>query len=252
MILVGYSMGGETIRAFLAYSTHVGDGVANNDLDSVVLLHGVEQGSWLSYGSGPVFGALTGVLSGPLGRLIDTWIPSPNRLATQEFSPASSFMKWTDTNSNQLPSVPYYNTWGDERLAVKHCFVFGYACVSSDLLQLGDVVLQPGTDKPTQTPILGGERFLPNGYTQDSWQWDELNRIDWDPLHAAGGIYDAAVAAEIWNQPQQHTNYPNQQNAVQVPDCQTGIDESETTEIAKVIAARLTGSTYACNPAVAP
>ena len=59
--------------------------------------------------------------------------------------------------------LPYYNTWGDERIAVQHCFFFW--CSTGPDTSYGDVVLQPGTDIPTQETAGGGERCLPTGYT---------------------------------------------------------------------------------------
>jgi len=44
--------------------------------------------------------------------------------------------------------LPYYNTWGDERIAVQHCFFFW--CSTGPDTSYGDVVLQPDTDVPTQ------------------------------------------------------------------------------------------------------
>jgi len=98
VILIGYSMGGETIRSFLSYATHVGNDDAISKVDSVVLMHGVEQGSWLADAAVvdadfihplPYYGP-TADLIGNLAGLV---IPNPNRPATRQFAPASKYMQ---------------------------------------------------------------------------------------------------------------------------------------------------------------
>jgi hypothetical protein len=243
VILMGYSMGGETIRSFLAYSTHEGDGVASTMVDSVVLLHGVEQGSWIANG-GPVVTAIPFVGTG-IGNLIGQAFPNPNRPAVKQFAPISGYMRWVDTNSNLLPpNVPTYNTWGDERIAIGHCFVlWTWGCVSTDAQTWGDVVLKPGTDTPTDTPLGGGERFLPGGYSPTHWQWAETNRIVWDPttdpLEISG--YKNLLSA-----PEMHMNYPTSEDQLTVKDCAAGGDIGETQEMLNVIKSRMNGKTYPC------
>jgi hypothetical protein len=242
VILVGYSMGGETIRAFLSYSTHVGDGVANNMVDSVVLLHAVQQGSWVAAGA-PVLSSLGGLVGGISSRL-----PSPSRPATQQFSPLSSFMKWTDAMSNKLPNIPFYSTWGDESVAVQHCFLpGGRGCVGSVVADLGDLVLLPGTDIPTQTPLTGGERFLPRGYSNTDWEWEESDQINWDPL-ISPSFETGATAVSLLASPEMHTNYPSDQGSIKIKDCASGNSVTEDTEISNIIINRMLDSTYACDP----
>lgn len=243
VILMGYSMGGETIRSFLSYSTHVGDGVATTMVDSVVLMHGVEQGSWLADSSVihrvPYFGS-------KIGNLIALAFPNPNRPATQQFAPASKYIHWVDSSSDKLPNIPMYNTWGDERVAVKHCVIaFTWACVSADIQNWGDMVLMPGTDNPTQTPVMGGEKFLPGGRSATRWEWAETDRIYWDPT------IDPSMTSAllgVYNAPEQHTNYPSTEGQLTVADCKTGKPIAEWDELFRVISARMNGQTYACKP----
>ena len=252
VILVGYSMGGQTIRTFLAYSTKVADGVAANDVDSVITMHGVEQGSWLAtfaaksnvYDS--LYGPYTGTVLSHLASALS--LPDPTRLASVGFSPESLFQNWVDTNSDALPDIPTYNTWGDERITVRHCFLpFGNGCVSSDTTKMGDVVLLPGNDSPTSTPATGGERFLPGGkLTTQHWQWAETDRIGWDPLNdplAVGAISDLLTAPEM------HANYPASAGKLTIKDCRTGGPVNEEVQIEGILTARMIGTAYPCNPA---
>jgi hypothetical protein len=249
VILVGYSMGGETIRSFLAYSTSVGDGVASGMVDSVVTMHGVQQGSWFALGA-PTLAGLPEWLGTPVDNFIHQWAPDPRRLATQQFNPRGNYLHWVHGHSSKLPDVPYYNTWGDERISVQHCFLpFHHGCVEVDTSVWGDVVLLPGTDVPTQDTLLGGERFLPKGYTANSWQWNELNRVRWNPLTDP---FQLIALAKIVAAPQQHSNVPNAQSKIAVKDCQTGASVAVDEELARVIVARVKGTTYNCKPALAP
>ena len=113
---------------------------------------------------------LQGSWAGPINDFISGYAPDPRRPATKQFDPQGSLEPWIHANSASLPVLPYYNTWGDERIAVQHCFFFW--CSTGPDTSYGDVVLQPGTDVPTQDTAGGGERFLPTGYTGQSWQWN--------------------------------------------------------------------------------
>jgi hypothetical protein len=248
VILIGYSMGGETIRSFLSYATHVGNDDAISKVDSVVLMHGVEQGSWLADAAVvdadfihplPYYGPIADLI----GNLVGLAIPNPNRPATRQFAPASKYMQWVDSYSDRLPDIPMYNTWGDERVTVHHCVLLSWGCVNSDIQNWGDMVLKPGTDNPTQTPIMGGEKFLPGGPSATRWEWAETHRIYWDPTIDPTEI---TALLGVFNAPEQHMNYPYTEDKLTVADCQTGNPIAESDELFRVISARMNGKTYAC------
>lgn len=236
VILVGYSMGGETIRTFLAYSMTANDEVAATMVDSVVTMHGVQQGSWVA-------AAAPYLQSHKLDWVLNKIpAPDPKRPATKQFDPNAAFLKWVHANSGNLPQVPYYNTWGDERIQPVHCFLVW--CYHGPDESIGDVVLMPGTDRPTQDQSDGGERFAPRGYTSQSWQWNELKRIEWFPDLDQ---FQITALTEAIKAPQQHSNITGRQSEISVVDCQTGQSVSVDDELARVISARATGTTYAGN-----
>ncbi len=139
-----------------------------------------------------------------------------------------------------------YNTWGDERVTVHHCVLpFSWSCVNSDIQNWGDVVLKPGTDNPTQTPIMGGEKFLPGGRSATRWEWAETNRISWDPTDDPFMI---TAFASLLAAPEQHMRYPSTEGDLWVADCKTGEKVQEWDELFRVISARMNGQTYACKP----
>jgi len=254
VILVGYSMGGATIRAFLAYSTTVHDDVAATMVDSVVTMHGVQQGSWLALGASvpspplwasPTFTAARYLINEGIGLVA----PNPNRPATKDFDPAGPSELWVEAHSNALPKVPYYNTYGDMNLTPKFCF-FAW-CHDGPSAQIGDIVLAPGTDSPTAFSLTGGQRFAPRGYTADSWQWRETQSFTYNatsPLQLLPNLGLAAISA--WNSPSSHLNIVKKQGSVKIVDCKTGFPTDEDVELAQVISNRVTGSTYTCNPTV--
>jgi hypothetical protein len=103
----------------------------------------------------------------------------------------------------------------------------------------------PGTDNPTQTPVTGGEKFLPGGRSATRWEWAETDRIYWDPLNDPLMI---SAFAGLYNAPEMHSNYPSTQAQLTVADCQSGKPTAEPDELFRVISARMNGQTYACNP----
>jgi hypothetical protein len=238
VILMGYSMGGETIRSMLAYSTYMDDGVATGMVDSLLLMHGVEQGSWIAEGSKisgiPLIGTKVSDL---LGRIA----PNPDRPAVKEFAPSSAFMHWVAAHSDRLPDIPMYNTWGDEREVMTHCVLIW--CHDTDLGSAGDVILQPGTDDPTEVPSQGGERFLPGGASEQRWQWAETQTFTWIP---DGDPYQTGLDAQLITAPMSHSNYPHHQDELTVKDCKTGESINETTELLRVVTTRMEGKTYTC------
>lgn len=246
VIVVGYSMGGETIRAMLALSTATNDGVAN-DIDSVITMHGVQQGSWLAVRALQLSNAGWGIGS-LFDSLISKYFVDPHRPAIRQFTPEGDMLKWIHANSANLPNIPYYNTYGDEQISIRHCFFFGHGCVGGTPRKLGDIVLLPGTDSPTQNVGGGGARFAPRGYTPGSWQWGEYQLFQYDPVDDN----PIDVAKSLYNEPMEHSQIVGRQSEVMIPDCQTGQPVAEDTELARVITARLNGTTYACNASLAP
>lgn len=247
VILVGYSMGGALIRGLLAYSQATGDG-ALSDIDSVVTIHGVQQGSWLAGLGLDLSGSP--LLGGPLDGLLAKVAADPRRPAVSGLTPQYPYVSWVNGHSGALPDIPYYNAFGDERQAIGHCFLpFHHGCTNTDVIRWGDLVILPGTDSPTDTPHAGGTRFAPRGYTDHTWQFAELNRVIWDPLSDPTGI---TALEDLFTAPQSHLNITGRQSEVMVTDCKTGGQISIDQELQNILIERLRGGLYACDPANKP
>jgi hypothetical protein len=255
VILVGYSMGGSIIRGMLAYSLAAGDGVAQNDVDSVFTLHGVQQGSWLADGVEAGFQA-------PLGPIPTSWweppvqraifgafgqvVPTPDRPAVINLETQNDWFTWANSNSANLPvSLPTFNTYGDMKVDANMCFFF---CQTVYTQSFGDMFIMPGSPDPTATPAAGGARFLPNGGGVQNFEWDESQTVGYDYLY--GPQMALGPIKSLMKSPRMHTNYrlSSSMDKITVPDCQTGNMESETTALLKVLNGRVTGHPYLCDP----
>lgn len=247
VILVGYSMGAALIRGVLAYSQATGDG-ALGKLDSIMTIHGVEQGSWIA-GVGLTLSG-TPLLGGPIDSLIGKLFVDPRRPAITGLAPQHPYVNWVNGHSGALPDLPYYNAFGDQREAIGHCFLlFHQACTNTDIMQWGDLVILPGTDRATDTPADGGTRFAPAGYTDHTWQFAETARVVWDPVNDPTEI--SALDA-LYRAPQTHLNITSQQSSVMVNDCKTGAPIPIDRELQNILNERLQGHLYACDPANKP
>jgi pimeloyl-ACP methyl ester carboxylesterase len=240
VILVGYSMGATTIRGMLAYSEETGDGVAAM-VDSVAMLHGVQQGSYL------VRDAETGSrlpLVGTGVNLLSEWLAQVDlhRPAPQELQPRSAWFTYLANQAATLPrALPTVNTFGDEQIHSISCFLFW--CQEHNVGNWGDAVLATGTDNPTQTPSDGGARFLPYGQDAQHWQYDEVDVILWDPSDDSAML---GAETQVAFAPEMHVNYLTQQDKITVTDCKTGAKESETDALFKFLNGRATSNPYEC------
>ncbi|MGB8652768.1 MAG: hypothetical protein WCD35_19135 [Mycobacteriales bacterium] len=235
VVLIGYSMGGATIRGMLSYSQTSGDGVAGM-VDSVFTIHAVHQGSWIAKaGSFARNHQTLASLANKIGA------PDPTRPAVEDLAPRSDYVNWVNTRSGALPAIPYVNAFGDMTVVQENCFLFW--CSEHDIEQVGDVVILPGTDSPTDTPSDGGARFLPaNGLSN---QYDESDKLFWDPQSDSLMV---GVGIQAIQNPRSHLKITDHMDEVQVPDCRTHDKVTLTKALAEQINARISGTTYACTP----
>lgn len=254
VILVGYSMGATIIRGMLAYSQAVGDGVAANMVDSVFTLHGVQEGSFGAslYVHGPQGGVT--IPGTPVYIPNSLWWPSvqqaiqnagvadPFRPGVQELQPKSQWFRYVNPHSMNLASLPTYNTYGDMALVTNVCI---WACVTTNVTDFGDLLIEPGSDQPTALPAGGGAEFLPGlDQTSQHYEWSEYQAFSWNFL--TGREIVGAVKG-MANSPLFHLNYRSEMDEITVPDCSTHQMESETTALFNVLNGRVTGRPYPCS-----
>lgn len=163
--LVANSGGGAIVRAYLAYATAT-HSLSLDKLDAVFLLEGVEHGTFLEatgqdggpVADNPVLRLVRSAISDRLrGTMYDT-----NRPAAQDFIPQTDLISFYN-RADVIPSQPHYvNVAGDIVVHVKTP-VFGVLVPSGDV-SLGDGVMVPGRDNPSELPLpaAGGARFLPS------------------------------------------------------------------------------------------
>ena len=235
VVLIGYSMGGASIRGVLSYSLTAGDGVAAM-VDSVFTVHAVEQGSWIAKGGS--FLRDHQILASFAQK---HGLPNPYRPAVVDLAPQSDYVNWVNWRSNALPNIPFVNAFGDMRVEQQNCFLFW--CSEHEVEAIGDVVILPGTDSPTDTPYDGGARFLPNN--GQSNQYDEVGKIYWDPQSDPLMV---SVGLQAVGDPRSHLNITDHMDEVSVPDCKTHDSKPLTQALAEQINARIAGTTYTCAP----
>lgn len=163
-------MGGTIVRWLLTLSAVRHDGVVARDVDSVVLLHAVTQGSVLARDGGRIAGLpLLGDLTSDLfaGTIAD-----PSRPAFSELAPRSLFQQWLASNAHRVPALPTFVTYGAVTVTGRSCVLDVYVCLTTGRSHVGDGAVDPGTTDPSDLPAAGEAQFLPGGHTgPQAWEW---------------------------------------------------------------------------------
>lgn len=185
--ILANSMGAAIVRAFLAYSVEAGTGAAGV-VDNVYFLQGAQQGAWIAYAKPLLLGLMTP--AGPVRQIIFHGVSqevrertgfNAERPAIDDLLPVfSPTYRYVNPRPEHIPDhIGYFNVASDIRwrtdldivgytFGVRQQFRIGSATPS-----FGDYVMLEGSDRPTDLPLLGGERFLPStiGRGRESGQW---------------------------------------------------------------------------------
>lgn len=157
VVLVGYSMGGTIVRAYLAL--HAAE--AERFVASAILIDPATAGSW-GYAldlrdrfDNPVARAIAEAVSGLAADIVDVDVDRP---AFRDLRPGSQLYR--RLAALPLPRrVSYYTFWGDARLLLRP--LPGDTGLPELRLELGDLWLLPGDPDPAAVPPLGGQRLTP-------------------------------------------------------------------------------------------
>jgi predicted esterase len=243
VILMGYSMGGAIIRGVLTLSALRGDDLIADEVDSVVLIHAVTQGSVLARDGGRI--ARVPVLGPVVESLYAGTIADPSRPAFAELAPRSTYTTWLARNASRVPALPTFTAYGDIEVLGQSCVLGAYWCVTTGRTHLGDVAVRRGSPDPAALPGAGGARYLPGGKGAQSWEWAEHTTVKWkrqvDPL-------SLELLQDLYAVGTQHFAILSSSSAILVNDCQTGEPTPESVELLRVISGRLTAHPYACRP----
>lgn len=179
--LIANSMGGAITRAFLAYSVAAGTGT-HELVDNVYFLQVAQQGSHLAYPPAVLSGLrdsrtpldrVLGEAISAAARALTGW--DPTRPAAGDLRPRSETYAFVNPPSAHVPDqVGYFNVASDIRWTLElSVFNVPFRRLIGATSTLGDYVILPGTDTPTDLPVLGGARFDPGtiGRGRDSHQW---------------------------------------------------------------------------------
>jgi hypothetical protein len=240
VVIVSNSMGVAVVRGMLSYSHDQGDGVAANEIDSVFLLEGAHDGS------GPLVAANsnggTGIEAG-INQLAVSQVAHIDfsRPAQVGLTPQSDWYQWANSDADRLPTLPYFNLYGDISIATQTCFLI-WCMDQTTIDDVGDVVFEPGTDDPLDTPASGGARFLDGPAGDQNWQWSMPDTILWNPEDT----FMIGVMSGLTRAPAMHGNFLQQMDQIQVPDCQTGEQTTVAAEVLRLVRGRLIGQPYVC------
>jgi hypothetical protein len=237
-------MGAAILRGFIAYSAERGDGVAANMVDSVLYLQGAQDGvNWLRLFNNDF---LNWLQAGLVEKGKDQFPANLNRPAADDLTPRSEWYSWTNPDPDHVGAHPSYNVFGDIRLGVKTCLPFDpHGCSIAHLADIGDIALLPGTDDPLDLPLEGGARFLPAAADADTWQWDLLHPVAWDPAadpFLQGFVNEATLA------PEAHHRLGDRMGEITVADCQTQAETTLDQALLLVIEGRMRDAPYDCTP----
>lgn len=159
-ILIGYSMGGAIIRAFL--SLHPAE--AARHVAAVILVDAVAQGSW----GFSLIGEVVRRTQGPVRQRVMELVRSlaANASAVDIDRPAARDLRPRSDVFRRIAAAPpprtisYYTFWGDVRLTVARRMLV-YDLPDFNMPSIGDLGLLPGEPDPSSLPELGGQRFTP-------------------------------------------------------------------------------------------
>jgi len=185
--LVSNSMGGAIVRGWLELDHHRLGHTAGDRVDSSIFVQGAHDGSYLAI-AGSDLGAgvaLGGPLVERLNRLIsDGTGIDVTRAAVHDLEPASAWYR--SVNSQAVPDTKhYFNVYSSIDVAFEVKVLWGTQRLGS--IDAGDLVLLPGSDDPTDTPLLGGARFLPFGENHGQRQYrlpgEHVITLDLEPCY---------------------------------------------------------------------
>jgi len=252
--VIAHSMGGAITRGWLALAQTEGSGpgTALSKVDTVVTFQGAQQGA---YGAniGAYLGRLWtsdqnagGWFIPPILSKVQTFVPFyVKRPVITELAPQSTW--YSAINPRGVPAqLNYFNFYSD--IQFQNHLNIAWWRLDGKVHHLGDLVMLPGTDAPTDVPAAGGARFLPGGVNSPA---SGPNRYEW----ALANLHDLTFSpnpdtysrriAVILGDPRSHfklSGHLSEKDTVPVPDCKTGQTSDVTDQILNVLA----DPTHAC------
>jgi len=235
--VVAHSMGGAITRGWLALAgTKGASDPSLSKVDSVLFMQGAQAGSWAA----GVGGALNSV------PIVDRIVQEATHLAhldanrpgVIDVAPLSPWYKSVNT-ALRYPGVPtqlaYYNFYSALSLQLR--VNFGPFTLDEGSFNAGDLVMLPGSDKPTDMPLAGGAKFLPGGVrTTNRHEFVMPDQIDINPLDFAVPPLLAGDIQRVLASPVTHFNFSTQTDQVMVTGCGPRSPQaSVTSEVLRIL-----------------
>jgi hypothetical protein len=233
--VVANSMGGAITRGWLTLAASNGSSDKSlSNADSVVFLQGAQEGSWAS-GVGQL-------LSNYPNPIVDQIVQEGtylanldvNRPGVMDVAPLSPW--YQSVNPSGVPSqLAYYNFYS--ALSLQLQVNFGLVKLDEGSFNAGDLVMLPGSDKPTAMPLTGGARFLPGGaQTTNRHQFTMAGQVNINPLDFADPKLLGRDLQRVLASPLTHFNFSTHTDQVMVTGCGPGSPQaSAASEVLRIL-----------------
>lgn len=229
--VIANSMGGAITRGWLTLTGGSSGDPSLSNADSVVFLQGAQEGSWAdgaaqALGGTPVVGPGLKWIASKVSSLFGLDV---NRPGVADLAPRSNWYQTVNGAPVPSPGVPpqlaYYNFYSNLNLLFQLNFFFYTQTVAT--VDLGDLVMLPGSNNPTAMPVGGGEKFLPgNAQTSNRHQFamDGSVGLSVNPADAVNPVGSAlskltAAVYDLYHNPVSHFSFPSKDGSDMVDSC---------------------------------
>ena len=210
------SLGAAITRGWLAIAQFNGSGDQSlAHADSVVFLQGAQAGSWAALAGQAIASA---PVIGPIAQRISQLIKlDVNRPGVIDVTPQSPWY-FSVNPFGVPPNVAYYNFYSN--LLVNFQVNLLFFTLNMGSVNTGDLVMLPGSDDPTDLPLLGGAKFLPGGQqTANRHEYAVNGQVNVNPADLEIPVLLARDVLRLINSPINHFNFGSNVGTIEVPSC---------------------------------
>jgi len=213
------SMGAAIARGWLAIAQLNGNGDKSlAHADSVVFLQGAQAGSWAALAGQAIASA---PVVGPIARRISQLAHLDlDRPGVMDVTPQSPW--YFSVNPFGVPAnLAYYNFYSN--LLVNFQVHLLFFTLNMGSFNTGDLVMLPGSDDPTDLPLLGGAKFLPGGQqTANRHEYAVNGQVNVNPADLAIPPLLVRDVVRLASSPINHFNFGSNVGTIGVPSCAPG------------------------------
>lgn len=238
--VIANSMGAAIARGWLAIAQiNVGGDQSLAHADSVVFLQGAQAGSWAALAGQAIASVpVVGPIAQGISHLANLDLDRPG---VMDVTPQGPW--YFSVNPFGVPAnLAYYNFYSN--LMVNFQVNLLFFTLNMGSFDTGDLVMLPGSDDPTDLPLLGGAKFLPGGQqTASRHEYAVNGQVNVNPADLAIPALLARDVIRLIRSPINHFNFGSNVGTIQVPGCAAG---APTTTVADEAFRLLQNPTAGC------